>query len=213
MDQTSNPAESWSQTIEHVLVSHETQLTHLDSCLSQQQEPLTRPQLPHPGNPLEIHFGFLLQSAMVVNLGAADLFFLNVNWFSTQPSAFSSHCAKVDYVLSLLTICLKKWATAEWSRQASYCSSFKDFSTELKKVLILWTLKRRLQAFNPSTLLCLTQASGPVIEYILDFRSARTRRMLLSGSLTDPPKETSGPSTAGCISLTNISLHWLRGRC
>lgn len=168
MDQTSNPVESWRQTVERALVSHENQLTQLDSRLSQQQ-PETPDQAPDPSPKGFIEPRIPPPERYGGELGGSRPFLTQCELvFELQPSAFPSDRAKVAYALSLLTGRPKKWAAAEWSRRAPCCSSFQDFSTELKKVFD--PVNPEEEAAN--TLLRLTQGPRPVIDYIIDFRSA-----------------------------------------
>lgn len=54
--------------------------------------------------------------------------------FSLQPRTYSSDCAKVAFVISLLTGRARDWGVAVWESQAWCCSDFSAFKEEMIKV-------------------------------------------------------------------------------
>lgn len=54
--------------------------------------------------------------------------------FAFQPSSYPSEESKVAYVISLLTGRAAQWAVAQWGNKSHVCSSYQQFSAELREV-------------------------------------------------------------------------------
>uniref|UniRef100_A0A3B3IGM8 Retrotransposon gag domain-containing protein n=1 Tax=Oryzias latipes TaxID=8090 RepID=A0A3B3IGM8_ORYLA len=87
--------------------------------------------------------------------------------FSLQESAFSSERSKVAYVISLLTGRAAQWATAEWARDSVICSSYRQFSKELKALFD--PVKPHREAARQLTKI--RQGTETADEYIIRFRT------------------------------------------
>jgi len=91
--------------------------------------------------------------------------------FSLQPHTFASEAARVAFTVNHLTGKARLWGTAEWEQQTPACASFVAFSAEMRKVFG----SVRLGPDAAGGLLSLSQGSGTVVNYAIDFRTSSRR--------------------------------------
>lgn len=117
--------------------------------------PMMEPRLPPPqrfsGDPSACD-GFLTQCSLT---------------FELQPSSFPSDRARIAYVITLLSGKALSWATAVWKAKAPFCSSYKAFEQEFKRVFDHPISGRQAS----KRLLTLRQDTGSVAEYAIKFRT------------------------------------------
>lgn len=188
MDPTSTEVVSWRTTVERALVAHEAllhtihddvnKLTRELSSLSSPPQPdpvAPQPPLPEPVSapppgaysapepklpPPDKYDG---------GSGGSRSFLTHCEiQFELQPSAFPTERAKVAYTLASLSGRAKRWATAEWARQADCCTTFPKFSAALKLIF------DPANPENETTPAILNLSQGPrsVTDYIIEFRIA-----------------------------------------
>ena len=101
--------------------------------------------------------------------------------FELQPSSYPTERSRVAYVITLLTGKPREWATREWENGSPICSSFAQFSMELKKIFDNILPGRE----TAKGLLGLRQGGRRVADYAIDFRTLAADSKWNSFSLAD----------------------------
>lgn len=118
-------------------------------------QPAYEPRLPTPerfdGDPRDCR-GFLTQCSLT---------------FELQSSTFPTDRARIAYVITLLTGKARAWATAIWEQQGPSCSSYQNFTDEMRRVFDHPVGGR--EAAN--RLFQLRQGNSSVAEYAVHFRT------------------------------------------
>uniref|UniRef100_A0A8C1LRZ5 Gypsy retrotransposon integrase-like protein 1 n=1 Tax=Cyprinus carpio TaxID=7962 RepID=A0A8C1LRZ5_CYPCA len=122
-----------------------------ESVASRHAEPRLNPPAPYSGEPNSCR-SFLSQCSLT---------------FSLQPSCFPTERAKVAFIITLLVGQAREWGTAMWDNDHQCCSSFKEFSEELRKVF-----DRSALGTEAARALSLLQQGGrSVSDYSIEFRT------------------------------------------
>lgn len=87
--------------------------------------------------------------------------------FELQPATFPTDRARIAYVITLLTGRAREWGTAVWDTQAPFCSTYKEFCEEMRRVF------DRSQHGREAAreLLRVRQGGRSVSDYAIQFRT------------------------------------------
>ena len=84
-----------------------------------------------------------------------------------QSLAFPTERSRVAYIITLLTGKAREWGTALWDAEATCCSSYKDFTEEMRRVF-----DRSFSGREAAReIMKLRQGSRSVYDYAIDFRT------------------------------------------
>lgn len=87
--------------------------------------------------------------------------------FALQPCRYATEKTKVAYVITLLTGKARAWGTAMWDAQSPICSSFDEFSSEMKKLF-----DRSVRGDEAAAkLVRLRQKNQTVTDYLIQFKT------------------------------------------
>ncbi len=114
-------------------------------------EPRLNPPAPYSGEPTSCR-SFLSQCSLT---------------FSLQPSCFPTEECKVAFVIMHLAGSAREWGTAMWDNRHECCSSYSNFSQELRKVFDRSALGNEAAR----ALSLLRQGTRTVSDYAIEFRT------------------------------------------
>ncbi len=114
-------------------------------------EPRLNPPAPYSGEPTSCR-SFLSQCSLT---------------FSLQPSCFPTDESKVAFVIMHLAGSAREWGTAMWDNKHECCSSYSNFSQELRKVFDRSALGNEAAR----ALSLLRQGTRTVSDYAIEFRT------------------------------------------